>query len=205
MDVTTPLRSIAPTVESDVLSVLTRSRVAMTGRHVQQLAGRSYAQVRDVLRRLAAQGLVDLERHGNTVTYSLNRDHVLAPAIEIASTAAGEIERRLLVALEAWLPSPTAAVTFGSFARRDGGPESDIDLLLVRPDDIPEDDAAWMAQRYDLARQLERWTGNRAQIVELTSAELDGAIDRGDDLISAVRRDGYALIGPKLRALLRSQ
>jgi hypothetical protein len=55
-----------------------------------------------------------------------------------------------------------------------------------------------MTQRCDLARQLERWTGNTAQIVELTSAELDRAVEQGDDLIAALRRDGDVLVGPKL-------
>jgi predicted nucleotidyltransferase len=202
VDLTNPLRSLAPTVESDVLAVLVRSRAALTGRRVQQLAGRSYAQVRDVLHRLVAHGLVDAERHGNTVAYSLNREHVLATAVEMASAAGGEVERRLRAALEAWVPAPAAAVLFGSFARREGGPESDVDLLLIRPDAVAEDDAAWMTQRYDLARHLERWTGNNAQIVELTSAELDGAIKHGDELVVAVRRDGYVLVGPKLRSVL---
>jgi predicted nucleotidyltransferase len=205
MDLTNPLRSLAPTVESDVLAVLVRSRAPLTGRRVQQLAGRSYAQVRDVLHRLVAHGLVNAERHGNTVAYSLNREHVLATAVEMASAAGGEVERRLRAVLEAWVPAPAAAVLFGSFARREGGPESDVDLLLIRPDALAEDDAAWMTQRYDLARHLERWTGNNAQIVELTSAELHSAIKQGDALIAAVRRDGYVLAGPKLRSLLANR
>jgi predicted nucleotidyltransferase len=91
---------------------------------------------------------------------------------------------------------------FGSFARREGAPESDIDLLLIRPNEVAEDDAAWTAQRYDLARHLEHWTGNSAQIVELASAELEAANKRGDRLIAAVRQDGVVLVGPKLRSLL---
>lgn len=202
MDTTNPLRSLAPTVDADVLAVLARSHAALTGRRVQQLAGRSYAQVREVLLRLAAHGLADAERHGNAVSYSLNREHVLAAAIETASVAGSEVERRLRAVLEAWAPPPAAAVIFGSFARRDGGPESDVDLLLIRPDEIAEDDSAWAARRYDLIRHIERWTGNNAQIVELTLAELRNASSRGDDLIAAVRRDGRVLAGLNLRSLL---
>jgi predicted nucleotidyltransferase len=205
MDPTNPLRSLAPTVDADVLAVLARSHAVMTGARVQQLAGRSYAQVREVLHRLAAHGIVDAERHGNTVTYSLNREHVLAPPIETAAAAGGEVERRLREAIEAWASAPAAAVLFGSFARRDGDPEGDVDLLLVRPNEVAEDDAGWAAQRYDLARHLERWTGNDAQIVELTSAELRDAVDRADELIAAVRREGHVVVGTKLRSLLATQ
>jgi DNA-binding transcriptional ArsR family regulator len=205
MDITNPLRSLAPTVDGDVLAVLARSQAALTGRRVQQLAGRSYAQVREVLHRLVAHGLVDAARHGNVVAYSLNREHVLATAIETASAANSEVERRLQAALKEWVPAPAAAALFGSFSRRDGDAESDVDLLLIRPDDVPEDDAGWTAQRYHLARQVERWTGNNTQIVELSSAELDRAINQGDDLIAAVRRDGYVVVGPKLRSLLHGR
>ncbi len=205
MDISNPLRSLAPTIEGDVLAVLVRSRMALTGRRIHELAGRSYTQVRAVLHRLEAHGLVDAEALGAAVAYSFNREHVLAPAVESASAAGGEVERRLRAAFEAWTPAPAAVVLFGSFARRDGGPDSDVDVLLIRPDDIAEGDDAWTAQRYDLARRLERWTGNSTQIIELTSAELDRAIEQGDDLVAAVRRDGYVLVGQMLRSLLRGR
>jgi predicted nucleotidyltransferase len=202
MDSQNPLRSLAPTVDADVLAVLARSHLTLTGRRVQQLSTRSYAQVRAALHRLVAHGLVDAQRHGQAVAYSLNREHVLAAAIETASDAAGEVERRLRSVLAAWAPAPTAAVLFGSFARREGGPDSDIDLMIVRPDAVAEDDVAWTAQRYDLARRLERWTGNGAQIVELTSAELAEAATEGEHLIAAIREDGRVLVGPRLQSLL---
>jgi hypothetical protein len=124
---------------------------------------------------------------------------VLAAAVEAAATADSELERRVRAALEEWMPAPAGAILFGSFARRDGDARSDIDLLLVRQDDIDEDDAAWAAHRYDIARSIERWTGNNAQIVELSSAELADALARGDDLIASVRRDGRVLVGVGLR------
>jgi predicted nucleotidyltransferase len=202
MDSSNPLRALTAHVDADVLAVLARTHGPLTGRRVHKLAGRSYAQVQVVLRRLVAQGVVDAERHGNAISYTLNREHVLASVVEIATTAADEVEGRLRDALSAWRPLPVAAMVFGSFARRDGGADSDIDLLLIRPDDIAENDEGWSAHRYDLIRQLERSTGNRVQVVELTSAELASAANRGDDLIRAIREDGRELIGPEPRRLL---
>ncbi len=202
MDVANPLRSIAPTVDADVLAVLARTHAPLTGGRVHQLAGRSYAQVREVLHRLVAHGLVDAVRHGNTVSYSLNREHVLVGAIEAVASAGDEFERRLRTTLGTWAPAPVAAVLFGSFARRDGSPDSDVDLLIIRPDGLDDDDPAWAEQRYDSAQQVERWTGNTAQIVELTPPELDDAVARGDALIAALRGEGRVLIGPSLRSLL---
>lgn len=87
-------------------------------------------------------------------------------------------------------PPASALVVFGSFARRDGGPTSDVDLLLVRPDVVEEHDGRWRRQRYDLAGQAERWTGNRAQIVELSVAELARAVDLEEEIVTSLRTDG---------------
>jgi predicted nucleotidyltransferase len=204
VDLANPFRSVAPSVEADVLAVLSRTEAALTGAGVQRMAGRSYAQVTGVLRRLVEHGLVDVEQHGRTYSYRLNREHVLAPAVEALVAAGDDVEARLRAALEEWRPQPQAVVLFGSFARRDGDAGSDIDLCLVRPDDVAEDTPAWAAQRYDLARRLERWTGNAAQMVELSVGELDTAVRRNDPLVVSLRREGRTIIGPSVRSLLTS-
>lgn len=202
MDLSNPLRSAAPTVDADVLAVLVRTHAPLSGAGVQRLVGRSYAQVRDVLRRLVDHGLVESEQHGRTYSYRLNREHVLAPAVEALVSADEEVESRLRAALQRWSPAPAAVVVFGSFARRGGDAGSDIDVLVVRPDRIDEDEPEWASQRYELARQLERWTGNTVQVVELSTSELHEAVGRDDPLVLALRREGRPLIGPSLRALL---
>lgn len=202
MNTSNPLRSVVPTVDADVLMVLARTHVPLTGARVQRMAGRSYAQVRDVLRRLVDHGLVDREEHGRTYSYLLNREHVLAPAVDALASADEEVEARLAAAIEGWDPAPRAVVVFGSFARRDGDAGSDIDVLLVRPDRVEEDAPGWTSQRYELARQLERWTGNAVQVVELSASELHDAVERADPLVLALRWEGRTLAGPSPRALL---
>lgn len=194
MDVANPLRSIAPTVEADVLAVLAGTHAPLTGLRVQQLTGRSYARVREVLGRLADSGLVCAERRGNAVSYWLNRDHILATAVEGAVGADGELERRIRVLVDTWNPAPAAVVLFGSFARRDGDARSDIDVLLVRPREVDPDQQRWSEQRYELATSIERWAGNAAQIVEMTDAELDHAIADQDELIVAIQREGRTVL-----------
>lgn len=203
MDLTNPLRTLSPTVDGDVLAVLARTHAPLTGARVQRLAGRSYAQVRHALHRLTDHGLVDSQRHGQAVSYSLNRQHVLAGVVEAAVASDSEAEQRLRAVLQEWPIPAIAAILFGSFARRDGDSESDIDLLLVRGEHVTEDDGAWATQRYDLTAQLERWTGNTVQIVDLDQAEFRAAVSRGDDLISSLRRDGRVVAGPGLSVLLR--
>ncbi len=90
---------------------------------------------------------------------------------------------------------PAAVVLFGSFARRSGDAESDIDMLLVRPDDVDDEAPSWVAQRRLLADTLERRSGNRVQIVELSKTELDEAVAHNEPLIDSLRADGVVVAG----------
>jgi predicted nucleotidyltransferase len=202
VDPTNPLRALAPTVDADVLFVLAKTRKATTGAKTAHHAGRSYAQVRHCLHRLVETGLVLAESHGNSVSYQLNRDHVLAPVVEAAASAAGEVEARITRHVQTWTLPAAAVVLFGSFARRDGHDASDVDLLLVRHDEIGEDDPSWTAQRHDLSRVVRTWSGNSAQVVEMSVTELATALAREEDLIPNLRRDGVVLTGPPLARLL---
>lgn len=202
MNLTNPISSITPTVEADVLAVLAGTRGGLTGLTVKTAAGRSYAQVRAVLHRLVDTGLVSADRVGNAVQYRLNRDHVLADAVTLAADALGQVESRIETFLSSADPMPEAAILFGSFARRDGDNDSDVDLLLVRPDHIDDGDPDWSSMRDTLANQVERWSGNDCQIVELTLRELRDAARKKEPLIASLRAEGRAVQGAPLEKLI---
>jgi predicted nucleotidyltransferase len=149
-------------------------------------------------------GVVDAERHGQAVSYRWNRDHVLAEAVEAIAQAAERVEQCFADEAAGWDPAPHAVVVFGSFARRDGGVDSDLDVLLVRPDDVDEEHEQWARQRHDLAHKAERWTGNHTQVLELSATELSAAVERDEDLVRSLRQDGRALVGPTITELVGS-
>lgn len=200
MDLSNPLRAVAPGVEGDVLAALLRAHLPLTGARVAALAERGETQVRQVLRRLEQHGLVDVERHGQSYTYLVNRDHVLVPSLEALQQAMPTVEDRVRSLVGDWSSPPASLVMFGSAARRDGGADSDVDLLLVRPDDVDADDQTWAEHRHELARSVERWTGNTVQVVELSTAELAKAGRRKEPLIGKLQADGIVLAGSDLRA-----
>lgn len=205
MDLSNPLRSVAPSVDADVLRVLAGSHAWLTGAGVARLANRSYAGVRAVLHRLVDHGLVEHEAHGSAVSYRLNRDHVLADAVETIVQGSNRIEHSLADDVASWDPEVHALVVYGSFARRDGDSQSDIDLMLVRPDTVDPDDERWYGQRHAFAKTVERWTGNTAQIIELSAAELAQAVDDEAELIASLRREARVLVGPELSELVGSE
>ena len=199
MDLSNPLRAVAPGVEGDVLAVLLRAHVPLTGARVAALAERGETQVRQVLRRLEQHGFVDVERHGQSYTYLMNRDHVLVPSLEALQQAMPTVEDRVRSLVGNWSSPPVSLVMFGSAARRDGGADSDVDLLLIRSDAVDADDQTWAEQRHELAHRVERWTGNTVQVVELSTAELAKAGRRKEPLIGELRADGVILAGLDLR------
>ena len=194
MDISNPLRSLSFGVEADVLLALERAHRPLTGARVATLAGRGETQVREVLRRLAEHGIVHDDRVGNSYTYVLNRDHVLADAISHAARATSLVQSRIRGLVAGWQIAPAAVVLFGSFARGDGDSASDVDVLLVRPEKVDALDG-WSDQRHELARRLEAWAGNPAQILELSESELADAVARDEDLVASLRQDGLALFG----------
>ena len=82
---------------------------------------------------------------------------------------------------------------------------SDIDVLVVRSDDFSEtDEETWAAQISELSRDILSWTGNPAQIVEVSRATLIDMDDASDPLIDSWRADAKPLLGGQFAQFLRS-
>ena len=197
MELHHPLGVITPTVDGAVLSVLAGAEAAFTGREVHRLVGRySEAGVRNVLGRLVDQGIVLVEQVGPSYRYRLNRDHLAAPhVIALAGLRAGFLGR-LRTRLAQWEPPPVYAALFGSAARGDMRTGSDIDLLIVRPDDVDPDDDRWVGQVTELTSDVTRWTGNDTRPLEYGDTETRRALRRREPVLEAVKTEGVHLHGP---------
>ena len=92
---------------------------------------------------------------------------------------------------------------FGSAARADGDASSDIDLLIVRPGDVDEEEPNWRAQVDALGEAVRAWTGNHAGIVELGERDLDDLSRRPPPILTDLRTDAIDLAGRPVRTLLK--
>jgi hypothetical protein len=79
-----------------------------------------------------------------------------------------------------------SVVAFGSFAREEADAHSDIDLAVVRADDVDDDDDdddGWAESIDAWRRQVRTLTGNDVEIIEATASEatrkLRGRSDSG--------------------------
>lgn len=183
--------------------MLAGTTMAMTGRQVALLTGRkSHSGVLDALHRLSEQGLVDRAELNHAFLFSLNREHLAAPAVLALAGLRTALIAQIREEIATWEIPPTHASMFGSAARGDGDTSSDIDLLVARPADVLEDDDRWRAQLDGLTRKVERWTGNRTPIAEIVEPELRRLTSNPPPIIEELRRDAIHLGGQSVAEAL---
>jgi predicted nucleotidyltransferase len=203
MDMSRPAATLVPSLDAEVLTVLAGTTRPLTGREVGRLARRgSLSGVQKVLGRLADHGLVSVQEAGPALLYVLNRDHLVAPLVESLANLRGELFERIRQQLAAWLVWPVSAVLFGSAARGDGGLHSDVDVFLVRSDEVDADDAQWREQVAELAAAITRWTGNAASMIEASAEEARAMFERGEPVVRDLMRDAVPLAGESIADVL---
>lgn len=203
MNVSRAYSAVAPTVEGDVLVVLAGTTQPLTGRGVARLARRgSVGAVARALDRLVSQGLVLRQEAPPASLFTLNRQHVAAPAVESLALIRSELLRRLRETFSTWSIGPVHASMFGSAARGDGDTGSDIDIFVVRPADVDAEDATWDAQLQDIGHAILTWTGNHAGIIDFAERDIARMREENPPVLGDLRRDGIDLAGIPLRELL---
>ncbi|WP_433009508.1 nucleotidyltransferase domain-containing protein [Kribbella sp. CA-294648] len=197
MQFSEPISAAFPGLHGRVLGVLARTERALTGRAVAGLVRppASTSGVQKVLDDLVRNGLVVAEPAGRAKLYTFNRDHVAAPAIGELANLRDLFLGRLRSEAETWEVPAASVWLFGSTSRGEGGPASDVDILVVRPDDVSDSDPRWLAQLETLAGHATRWSGNPCNIVEYSTADLQRLIRRRERLITELRRDAIPLAG----------
>lgn len=203
MDVAEPSTVVLAPTTAKVLRVLVGAGTDFTVRDLARLAGVSHTRARQVIDRLAAHGLVLVERSPSGHRCRFNPDHLAAPAVTqlvslrriLLETLAGTIAR--------WRLSPVHASLFGSAARADGDTSSDLDVLVVRPAEIAADDPEWETQLTDSAEVLRRRTGSHVAWFVVDPHQLAKATAAGEPVVRDWSTDGIHLVGTRLAVLLR--
>ena len=132
------------------------------------------------------------ERVGPAFGYRLNRAHLAAEPILALAGMRGTFLTRLEQLLTSWAQPPAYAAVFGSAGRGTMRPDSDIDLLLVRPDGR---DDVWDIQLDDLVSTVTAWTGNDLRPLVYTLTELDAA--RAEPVLLDILEGGITVTGDR--------
>lgn len=212
MNLTSPARSVIPSLDADVLMALIGITLPTTGRQVARLIGaKSHSGVRSVLERLTIQGIVNATQAGNAFLYTLNRDHVAFPAIKALTDLRGKLFERISLLVSNWEITPISVAIFGSAARGDGNVDSDIDILIVRDAELRQSNPKsskkvktqapnwtleiWDSQLLELSQLTYLWSGNRASLIQTTKSQLAAMYSRGDQITASLGVDSRLIWG----------
>ena len=133
--------------------------------------------------------------------FRLVREHVASRAV-LALARSTDIVLDEIGRLAGALPRPPASViVFGSFARGEAGRDSDVDILVVRPTEVDEDDDAWAESLEAWRRDVTRLTGNPVEVLEVSIDEAATKVTGRTQLWSDIRRDGRVVHGLDLDQL----
>ncbi|TDW89114.1 nucleotidyltransferase domain-containing protein [Kribbella sp. VKM Ac-2566] len=199
-----PMSSVVPGLHGRVLGVLARTDRPLTGRAVAGLlrAPASPSGVQKVLDDLVSNGVVLAEPAGRARLYTLNRDHVAYQAIDQLARLRELLLERIKVEAKTWAVPAKAIWLFGSTARGQGGSDSDLDLLIVRSDDVDDSDPRWLEQVETLSAHATLWSGNSCEVVEYSAQEVQDLISHGERLVTELRRDAVPIAGSTPRQVL---
>lgn len=204
MDLSRPWAPIRTPIDMEVLRVLRGTSLPLTGREVARLVRTgSQPAVNASLRRLSEEGLVRADEAGRAYLYTLNREHLAAPAVELLADVRTELERRLRAEIADWKIEPVHVSIFGSAARGDGDTQSDIDIFVVRPRGVSNDDPGWQEQLERLSGRVLAWTGNHVGLADVSETDTRRLRRERPPIVDELSRDAITIVGPEATALFR--
>lgn len=204
MDFAAPIESVIPSAHGAVLAVLARAGKPLTGRAIATLTAGKVGQSRtnQVLSQLADAGIVTKDVQSFGYLYRLNHEHVAAPAIMVLASMRETLMERMANAVTQWDIPAVAVWMFGSAARGEASSSSDIDMVVVRPEQIGADDPQWLDQIDDFTIHVSSWSGNEVNLLEFSLREIHEWTDRAEPLMDSLRAEALRVYGAGLDDLL---
>lgn len=186
-----------------ILRFLIRSQAELNGTQIAKAVGLSHVKSNIALQELVAHGLITMRRVGRSCLYRLDQENIvikklLRPLFQKESHLSDELKKIIISELK---PAyPLSIVLFGSIVRGDARPNSDIDLLVV----IPQDKNMAQAKR-----EIERAGEKALKIFGNHLSPLVVKVDlfrkkyrRGEKLYVDVVKNGKPIYGKSLQGVI---
>jgi predicted nucleotidyltransferase len=201
VDFVRPVQAVIPGAQGRILAVLIETSAELNLRTLARLSGVSLAQASRVLPALVSLGLVERRDVPPSALFRVVPDHVAVRAVRALSRARDvmleEIGRQA-----AKLPGPPVSIiVFGSLARGDGGPASDIDVVLVRPAEVDEESDDWRPAVEAWRADVRRMAGSAVDLIEVSEADIARLLRSRRPMWKDVLRDGIVVYGATLAEL----
>jgi predicted nucleotidyltransferase len=177
-----------------------------SGREAERLAGVSHLSATRALDDLVALGVLDRTVTQATHLYRINREHDLVRPLETLfeceSARLTSLREEIKTALtSAELAGAITSVgMFGSAARGEAQPDSDLDLLVLVTDRSRAEAAS--ALLGVVSDRLRERYGARASVLVLSVPEARHRLDDGDPLLREIAHDSRTLFGTRIQEAL---
>lgn len=195
MDFREPVQAVIPGVQGRILAVLSRTSAELNLRAIARLSDVSVAQASRVMPGLVELGLVERREAPPSALFRFVEEHVAARAVAMLADARTRVLEELKTTAGRLGVQPVSVIIYGSFARGEADRSSDLDVLLIRPPRVAEDDPAWRAAIDAWVLAVRRITGNRVELLEIAAEEVGAKLCSKKQLWIDIQRDGLVVHG----------
>lgn len=200
VDFRQPVESLVPGAQGQILGVLARAGAPLNLRTIAGLARISPGQASRVLPRLVELGVVRRTDVPPSALFELPKQNFAAGLIRDLSDAHGALLQELRRTAAKLRPAPVSVVLFGSAATGEVRADSDIDVLVVRPVDVTDDDA-WTTAVMRWAAHIREFSGNPVNVLEENEGDIPRLLRSRRSLWESIRSHGVLLAGKHLDEL----
>lgn len=201
MDFIRPVQAVIPGAQGRILSVLAETSAELNLRSIARLSGVSLAHASRVMPVLVELGVVERREAPPSALFRFVPENVASRAITALTRSRHTVLDEMGSVATRLDSPPVSIVVFGSFARGEADSESDIDVLVVRPLDVEEDDLSWREALDGWREHVSRLAGNRVETLEVTEQDMPRLLRSRKPLWTDVQREGVVVFGLPLMAL----
>ncbi|MEW5929810.1 MAG: nucleotidyltransferase domain-containing protein [Gemmatimonadota bacterium] len=198
---------LGSTTKVQILRVLLPLTHPVSGREAQKLARiKSRNGAGNALDDLSDLGVLQRTDIRGSHLYEVNREHELVPPL----AALFRQEERRLQALTSTIRKGLSerklaehvrsVILYGSNARLDATPASDVDLLAVVDSELAA--SAVKEALYEMGDDLRRRQGLRTSPYVLTASRVRERMEDGDPLMATILKEGRVLVGETLDGMV---
>lgn len=199
MDFARSVEALIPGARGRVLGALARVERELTLRAVAELAHTSPTQTSRVLADLVHLGVVGRRDVPPAALFWLVGGNAAAQLVKELERLDEIVVERLRSEARRLTPQPLSMMLFGSFARGEADSDSDIDVLVVPPGEV--DDDQWINAMDSWTDEARAVSGNPVRILEVGAHELADHFGEPRGVWRSIVEDGVHLTGTPIRDL----
>ncbi len=169
----------------------------LTGRGIASLVGTSPFKISLVLRQLVSEGILDVSSVGKAHLYQINQNHIVVRDIifKLLNYEKNLLDQLGTIVMESLSPKPLSVILYGSIARGEETPASDIDLCLVYADDDSIQGLSEMIGESSDLDKIHRTFGNPVSTLRIKVSETREREKRKDPLWRKIVKEGQVIAG----------